>query len=239
MDKPVAANPEKKAERKGGGYLFIPKQLQRADVLLWLRRGHAWTGFYGALFFFCLGLTGFYLNHRTSLMHIDGGSTEEVASLHVEVDPARIVNEAGLIAWMGEEFGITQKPSQGRSRPGGEVMFQGQQMERAPQYSVTFRGPNAVVTAEYVQGANQVLVKRTNSSLLKGLIDLHKVAGVGKLFILLMDTMAGAMMFMSLSGVLLWTRLHGPRLAAVGILGAVAAATVFALSGTWIAWIAP
>ena len=63
--------------------------------------------------------------------------------------------------------------------------------------------------------------------------------GVNKLFILIMDTMAGAMMFMVLSGVLLWTRLHGPRLAAAGILGAVAVATMLALSGTWIGWAAP
>ena len=230
---------DKKPPRRAGGYLFIPKNLQTNTVLTWLRRGHAWTGFYGALFFFCLGLTGFYLNHRTSVMHIDGGKTEEVASLHVDVDPSRIASEADLVAWMAEEFGMTQKPSQGRAQPGGQVRFQGEERQSAAQYSVTYRGPNAVVTAEYVEGANQVLVKRTNSSLLKGLIDLHKVAGVGKLFILIMDTMAGAMMFMSLSGILLWTRLHGPRLAAVGILGAVAVATVFALSGTWIAWIAP
>jgi hypothetical protein len=230
---------QQKPARRAGGYLFIPKNLQTKTVLTWLRRGHAWTGFYGALFFFCLGLTGFYLNHRTAVMHIEGGVVREVASLSVPVDPGLIAGEADLVAWMQREFSIGAEPSRGRGRPAGPVSFGGRQAEQPATHSVTFRGPNATITGEYEVGANRVKVTRSNASLLKGLIDLHKVAGVGKLFILIMDTMAGAMVFMSLSGILLWTRLHGPRLAAVGILAAVAAATAVALSGTWIVWAAP
>ena len=227
---------ERKTARSGG-YLFIPKSFQSNDILIWLRRSHAWTGFYGALFF--LGLTGFYLNHRTSIMHIEGGVTKEVTSLSAPVEPGLITSEETLVSWMQSEFKIDAEPSRGRGRPGGPVSFGGQAAEQAPVYTVTFRGPNAVITGEYELGANRVSVKRSHPSLLKGLIDLHKVAGVNSLFILIMDTMAGAMMFMVLSGVLLWTRLHGPRLAAVGILSAVAIATTVALSGTWLGWAAP
>ncbi|WP_428409739.1 PepSY-associated TM helix domain-containing protein [Hyphococcus sp.] len=230
---------QKKPARRSGGYLFIPKKLQRPDILLWLRRSHAWTGFYGALFFFVLGLTGFYLNHRTAIMHIEGGTVKEVASLSAPVEPGLITSEEALAAWMQEAFAIDAEPSRGRGRRGGPVSFGGRRAEQAPVFTVSFRGPNAVITGEYELGANRVTVKRTNSSLLKALVDLHKVVGVNKLFILIMDTMAGAMMFMVLSGVLLWTRLHGPRLAAAGILGAVAVATAFALSGTLIGWAAP
>lgn len=229
--------PETKPKpKRAGGYLFLPKRLQTAQVLTWLRRTHAWTGVYGALFFFCLGLTGFYLNHRTAIMHIEGGSSREVASLSVPVEPGVITSEESLAAWMKSQFSIGAEPSRGRPRPGGPVTFNGQAAEQAPVYTVSFRGPNAVISGEYEAGANRVAVKRTNASLLKGLVDMHKVVGVGALFILIMDTMAGAMMFMSISGVLLWTRLHGPRLAAVGIVSAVAVMTAIALSGNWIGW---
>ncbi|WP_375203930.1 hypothetical protein [Hyphococcus sp.] len=229
---------QQKPKRRAGGYLFIPKDLQTNTILTWLRRSHAWTGFYGALFFFFLGLTGFYLNHRTALMHIEGGVTKEVASLSAPVDPGLITSEETLALWMQDAFDIDAEPSRGRRRAGGPVSFGGRAAEQAPSYTVTFRGPNAIITGEYELGANRVSVKRSNASLLKGLIDLHKVVGVNKLFILIMDTMAGAMMFMVMSGILLWTRLHGPRLAAVGILGAVAVAAMLALSGTWIGWAA-
>lgn len=230
--------PETKGVRKSEGYLFIPKKLQRADILLWLRRMHAWTGFYGAVFFFFLGLTGFYLNHRTSLMHIEGGATEVVATLSVDVDPGAIGSEEDLVAWMRDEIKIKPETYRSRSRPGGPVLFDGRIENRPATYEVSYRGPNAIVTAIYEEGANRVRVNRDNASFLKGVIDLHKVIGVNTLFILIMDTMAGAMMFMSLSGILLWTRLHGPRLAAAGIVGAVTLASLFAISGSWISWAA-
>ncbi len=47
------------------GLFFVPKRWQSAGFLRWLKRIHAWTGFWGALFFLLLGTSGFLLNHRT------------------------------------------------------------------------------------------------------------------------------------------------------------------------------
>lgn len=228
-----------KPRRSGGGCLFIPKKFQTRAVLAWLRRTHAWTGVYGALFFFCLGITGFYLNHRTTQMHIEGGAAREVAALSLPVEPGLIDSEAALAAWLKKELEITVDPVRKRAREGGPVSFGGRARDQAAQFSVTFRGPNAVITGEYEAGANRVGVKRADASLLKTLIDMHKAAGIGAMFTLLKDSMAGAMMFMSISGILLWTRFHGPRLAALGILAAVATMTAFAISGAWVGWAAP
>jgi len=232
-------NPQPNKMRRTGGFLFIPRSLQRSEILIWLRRTHAWTGVYGALFFFCLGLSGFYLNHRTSIMHIDGGTSREVADVSVILNDIVLSTEKDLAEWMKKEFSIGAEPSAQRGSPGGAVNFGGKSAVQAKTISVTFRGPNSTITGTHEVGSNVVHLKKTNPSLLKAIIDLHKVAGVGALFILIMDTMAGAMVFMSVSGILLWTRLHGPRLAAIGILSAVAAMTALALSGTWVAWSAP
>ncbi len=234
------AAPTKPANRKSGGYLFIPRNLQKADIILWLRRTHAWTGIYGAVFFFLLGLTGFYLNHRTSTLHIDGGVTREVAAITVAVDPEQITDSDGLTAWMRDRLNATGKVSTGRrGPPGGQVQFRGGDYDQPETLTVNMRGPNATLTASYTVGANMINLKQSSPSLLKGLIDLHKVIGVGAVFILLMDTMAGAMMFMSVSGVLLWTRLHRPPASAVGLMGGVVVLTAVALSGHWISWATP
>lgn len=228
---------DKPKMKKAGGYLFLPRAWQKQEILIWLRRTHAWTGIYGAIFFFCLGLTGFYLNHRTAILHIDGGVTHEVAQVNLSVEPDRITDEASLEAWMREALNATGEVFRGRRpAPGGQVQFRGQDMEQPQTLSLSLRGPNAVLSAEYVVGSNMVAVEQTSPSLLKALIDLHKVVGVGAMFILIMDTMAGAMVFMSVSGVLLWTRLHGPRLAAVAIMGGVVVLTAAALSQVWVSW---
>ena len=41
-------------------------------------------------------------------------------------------------------------------------------------------------------------------------------SGMGVAWILLADTIAGSLIILALSGILLWTRLHGPRLLAAG-----------------------
>ena len=234
---PTANEPRKTAPKKkrAGGYLFIPKNLQKAGVILWLRRMHAWTGIYGAIFFFVLGLTGFYLNHRGE-MRIENGATHEVAALSVIVEPGALTTQNELAAWTKQQYGISNEPARARTRPGANVMFDGQPAQAPEQITVSFRGPNAMISVSHEVGSNVVNVTRTNASLLRGLIDMHKVVGVNKLFILIMDTMAGAMIFMSISGILLWTRLHGPRLAAAGIMSVVVLATFLALSGVWVTW---
>jgi hypothetical protein len=246
-DEPIAASEQpggraRPRAQTGGGYLFIPKPLQTAAVITWLRRTHAWTGWFGAMFFFFLGLSAVYLNHR-AVMAVPQGSPREVAALDAPVQAGAIQSEADLVAWMQAEFAIDSEPARGRGapagRPGGPVSFNGETVVQPAEWAVSFRGPNATVTGNYLEGASTVRVTRTDAGFIRMIIDLHKVVGVNAAFILLMDAMAGAMMFMSLSGILLWTKLHGPRVAAVGILAAVFAATIVTLSGTWVSWAAP
>jgi len=231
-----------------GGYLFIPKPLQTTAVITWLRRTHAWTGFWGAIFFLLLGLSGFYLNHR-AVMAIPQGGSYEVAALDVIIEPGQLTSQDDLAAWMKTQFDIDAEPSRRRGRgpqarpptgrPGGQVSFNGQAANQPAEWTASFRGPNTTITGTTQDGANVVHVTRTDAGFIRTIIGLHKVIGVNTAFILLMDAMAGAIMFMSLSGVLLWTRLHGPRLAGVGILASVAIGAGIALSGTWLTWAVP
>ncbi|MCB2113907.1 MAG: PepSY-associated TM helix domain-containing protein [Parvularculaceae bacterium] len=221
-----------------GGYLFIPKNLQRADIIIWLRRSHAWTGVFGAVLFFCFGLTGLYLNHERH-WKLEGGRMLEVASLDVAVDPAAIGSLADLADWMRSEFQISGQQTGARRNAGGVVMFDGRAMRQPDTFNVQFRGPNALVIADYQLGSNTVSVTRRDASLLKALIHLHVSSGAGKAYILLADTIAGALMFMSLSGVLLWTRLHGGRLIAIGILGSLIVWLLLSVGSAWLHWAAP
>lgn len=233
-DSAAPADPRPTRRKVGGGYLFLPRSIQRPAVLTWLRRVHAWTGFWGALFFFCLGLSGIYLNHR-AVMRVDQGVTTEVASLDAVIEPGAFSSEEEFIDWLRAEYEIAGEVSQGRGRgPGGPVSFNGQPAEQAEQWSVNFRGPNSSISASHVVGSNTVHVTKTNSDFIRTIIDLHKVIGVDALFILLMDTMAGGMMIMALTGLLLWTRLHGPRLLAGGIVVAMLVWTVLGLAPTWV-----
>ncbi len=86
-------------------------------------------------------------------------------------------------------------------------------------WSIAFATPRETVNVEYWVGNESVAVRRMDPNLLARLSRLHMATGASAAWILLTDTLAGALIALSLTGVLLWTRLHGSRLLAVGLAG--------------------
>jgi hypothetical protein len=85
---------------------------------------------------------------------------------------------------------------------------------------VNFSGARDSVQADWWSGNRFVTVKRSEQQLLATLNNLHKGAGAGIGWILLADTLAGGMMLLSLTGVVLWTQLNRRR-----VIGATIAVT--------------
>lgn len=196
---------------------FIPRGWQSAAVLKWLKRTHAWSGLWGALFFLGLGLSGVLLNHR-SVAKIDTGEPVELAAVQLPVTPGEIRDADALGPWAKRALRLpidAQSPKAG-SAPKGR--FMGRPVETVETWTRTFAMPDTRVTVEYVANANFVTAKREEVNALGVLKNLHKGVGMPIAWILLIDTIAGALIVMALTGFLLWSRLHGPRLLA-GALG--------------------
>lgn len=87
------------------GLLFVPSNWQRGRAIRWLKRVHAWTGFWGAVLFLMLGVTGVLLNHR-SIWKIDTGEPQEVSAMNLAIAPGRITDEKALGIWAKREFGL-------------------------------------------------------------------------------------------------------------------------------------
>ncbi|MCF8707087.1 PepSY-associated TM helix domain-containing protein [Rhizorhapis sp. SPR117] len=208
------------------GLLFVPARWQRASVVRWLKKVHAWTGFWGAILFFLLGLSGALLNHR-SIWKIDTGEAVEVSAMDIAIDPARVPDEKALTGWAAKELGVRTKPR--AERPGGDAQgkgdgkgerkrFMGVQREEAEKWVQRFNQPNGRLTVEYVPGSRSVSVRQEANNIFGVIKNLHKGSGLGLAWVLFIDTIAGALVAMSLTGFLLWTRLHGSRLLAGGIM---------------------
>lgn len=199
----------------GGGHLFVPARWHRPAVLKWLRRTHAWLGMWGAVLGLLFGTTGLLLNHRAT-MKIPGPAYDNTQwQLKLAQQPANIDE---LTLRLQLELGISKPPHQKKVEPAGPTPWPGaMQPER---WIVAFAVPKTTVNAEYWVGNNSVSVKRMDPNLLARLNRLHMATGASAAWILLTDTLAGALIALSLTGVLLWTKLHGSRLRAAGIAGA-------------------
>jgi hypothetical protein len=223
---PTAGQAPKKTN---GGYLFLPRTLSRGAFLKWLRRTHAWLGLWGAALGLLFGFTGILMNHR-ELMKIPIGRMEQ-SEIQMPLPDPRPANPKALADWLGQSLGVDTAHAKIRREPAKTVTWNNQPVRQPGSWQITARNPQRMLNAEYWEGNAFVSVKQGNANLLITLSNLHKGAGMGIGWVLLVDTLAGALMLLSMTGILLWTRLHGPRLAAAGLgLGSLSLTVFFALT---------
>lgn len=221
------------------GLLFVPVKWQRGRFIRWLKRIHAWTGFWGAVLFFIMGLSGVLLNHR-EIWKIDTGRPAEVSAMNIAVAPGQITDQTELGAWAKREFGLSIEPRPPRRETGdrgGKPLavvsasetrrFMGKDHVEADTWTLVFSQPNGRLTVEYVKGSASVAVHQEAQNIFGLIKNLHKGSGVGLAWVLFMDSIAGALIAMSITGFMLWSRMHGSRLVGGGIaLGSVVAGVV-------------
>jgi len=242
-------------KKKGppGTLLFVPAALNRGAFLVWLKRIHAWTGFWGALAFLIIGTSGMLLNHRATLK-IDTGAPREVMSADIAVDPTLIKSPEDLGKWAQGQFGLSIEPRAPRAEGGGgaprgegqrggrdgaqagkpqaqageRVELMGKEVKQAEVWKQQFNAANGLLNVEYVPGSVSVKASQQEQNVAGFIKNLHKGVGMSWVWILFIDTMAGGLVAMALTGALLWSRMHGPRLAAVGIVVGSLALGLFA-----------
>lgn len=216
-------------KKTNGGYLFLPKSLARGAFLKWLRRTHAWFGLWGATMGLLFGFTGILLNHRDVMKIPIGRIQQEEVQLALPEPPP--TDPKALAAWLGESLHIDTRHARIKRERPQTVTWNNQTLQQPAAWHITVRNPRHLFSAEYWEGNAFVSVKQGEANLLQTLNNLHKGAGMGLGWVLLVDTLAGALLLLSMTGILLWTRLHGPRLAAAGLgLGSLSLLVFFALS---------
>jgi hypothetical protein len=197
---------------------------RRANFIKWLRNVHGWIGLWGAVIGLMFGVTGFLLNHRGGPLKISTGepSVEQV-QVALPDTPPRSPQE--MMRWLQRELKIEGKPGRVRREPAHPVAWGDQRTVQPEFWQMTLAAPGHSVQAEYWVGNGYVSVKNTSNTFFATLTNLHRGVGVSMGWVLLMDTIAGSLILLSLTGVLLWTELHKKRtVGVVLVLGSVVAA---------------
>ena len=231
----VAFNNSDVAPRRktGGGYLFLPKRWARGSFLQWLRRTHGWIGLWGAALGLLFGFSGILLNHH-EVLKIPAAKVEKSEAQLILPEPLPTDPKA-LAKWLGQTYHLNAGQAKILREPAKTVIWNGIGVEQPERWQITLRTPRASVQAEYWSGNRFVTVIRGAGNVFALLTNMHKGVGMNAAWILLADTLAGGLILLSLTGILLWTRLHGGRLAAAGLglgsIGLVLALTCQALGG--------
>ena len=213
-------------QRRRSPYAFLPLSWSRGAFLKWLRRTHAWLGLWGATLGILFGVTGILLNHRGTLK-INAAKTEQTERELLLPDPKPECIEA-FATWLQAELDLDKKWSRARSQEPREISWGGKSVRQPERWSVSFSNPKRSYSAEYWVGNTYTTVRQFDRNIFAFLNRLHMASGIGVAWILLADTIAGSLIILALSGILPWTRLHGPRLLAAGLVfGSLTLAIIF------------
>ena len=229
---------------------------RRLTFVRWVRKTHGWFGLWGALLGLIFGVSGIWLNHR-STMKLELPDQKIVNAQLALPDPAPNTIEM-MGAWLQETLKIDRPPNTSRveraravawaERPAGATAGGGQRggggerggaergagggegaaraLQQPERWVMNFGGPNHLVQAEYWVGNKSISVRTTQNGFIATLTNLHKGTAMPVPWILLIDTLAGSMIFLSISGVILWWETHRKRAVGITIFAAAVAATV-------------
>ncbi len=214
----------------GAGARALHSQHRRAAFVRWMRKTHGWFGLWGALLGLTFGTSGIWLNHR-AVLKLPTMSQQRMNAQLALPDPAP-ATAAEMAVWLQGTLALDRPPNSTRIEPARRVAWAGPGDHAAPRdappaalrqperWVFNFGGPHAVVQADYWRGNRSVGVTTMRNGLLATLTNMHKGVGMSLGWILLVDTLAGSLIFLSLSGVILWlqtSRRHGIGLMIFGV----------------------
>lgn len=198
--------------------------VSRAKFLRWLRRVHGWLGLWGAVLGLLFGVTGFLLNHRV-VMKIPALQMEQ-SQFQMTLPAAGRANAQTFALWVQQQLKLQQSAYKVHDEPARAIPWGDGKLIQPAQWKADFHTPQHSWSAEYWVGNRFVSVKQQDVNAWGFLMRLHKGVGMNAGWILLADSLAGAMLILSITGVLLWTRMRGSRLALVGLVGTSLGLTV-------------
>jgi uncharacterized protein len=199
------------------------KRSRRATFIKWLRKVHGWVGLWGAALGLLFGTTGFLLNHRAGPLRISSGEPE-VSTLQVPLPQPAPETPKDLAKWLKQQLQLSGVPGRVQKEPAHRVAWGDRSAVQPEHWQITFASPHESTQAEYWVGNGYVTIKRNDNSLLATLSNLHKGVGMSIGWVLLVDTLAGGIVLLSLTGVLLWTELNRRKtIGAVLVIGSIVA----------------
>ncbi|HZR33938.1 MAG TPA: PepSY-associated TM helix domain-containing protein [Nevskia sp.] len=199
----------------------VPHNPSRVRFIRWLRRVHGWIGLWGAALGLLFGSSGILLNHR-AVMRIDAARSQE-STVQLPLPQPAPQSAQAMAEWLRDELGLDHPNLKSREEKAHPVAWGERDLVQPGHWQMSLTTPRMNVQADWWVGSAYVTLKRSDNNFFAVLGNLHKGVGLGAPWVLLADSLAGSIILLSLTGVILWTRLNRRRLAgaAIGIAGLV------------------
>ncbi|MBS0520831.1 MAG: PepSY-associated TM helix domain-containing protein [Proteobacteria bacterium] len=206
---------------------------RRAVFVRWMRRTHGWFGLWGALLGLIFGLSGVWLNHR-AVLKLDLPA-QKISNAQVQLPAPAPESVDMLAAWLADRLKMDPTPKNVRIERARPVPWGDRKeaeeggtgpLTQPERWSFALGGPDHLVQVEYWRGNRSISVRTVSNGFIATLTNLHKGVAMPIPWILLVDTMAGSLIFLSVSGLILWWETNRRRQLGIAIFGVSVVVTV-------------
>jgi hypothetical protein len=181
------------------------------------RQLHLWIGAWGALAAILYGFTGLVMNHRFA-WQVPQGENMPAEPVRVSVPDEARANPDALAAWLLREHQL-KTLSQRVQPPKDKVPLGAGHAGQPEKWNLSGGTARDAWNMEYAAGDASAEIKRTSHGWLSAFNRLHKTQGGGLAWIALGDSFALAMIFLGLTGLVLWARGRTPKQMVLSVLG--------------------
>lgn len=195
---------------------FMPRSWQTPVFLKWLRRTHGWIGLGGAVLGLLFSVTTLTLEHDNFGLRSDDIESQ----MNLELPPQATTSLDAFASYVKQHYNIRGSyAAASRNAPA----------ELDGSYAVRWPSPGDEWIARYHAGSRSAQVTFIDRSFIETLNALHTASGLPMFWKIFSDAFAGALIVLSLTGLMLWSRLHGGRLLAIGLVGVVTMISLYTM----------
>lgn len=187
----------------------------RHNVIRWLRKMHGWIGLWGATLGLLFGSSGIVLNHR-AVMKLPLARTQE-STVQIPLPQLAPDSAQAMAEWLRGELKLDHPNLKAREEPAHPVAWGDKDLTQPAHWQMSLTTPRMNVQADWWVGNSYVTLHRSDNNFFTVIGNLHKGVGLGAAWVLLVDTLAGSIILLSLTGVVLWTQLNRKRVVGAAI----------------------
>lgn len=192
------------------------KHGRRGAFLKWLRKTHGWVGLWAIALTVLFGVTGVLQNHRWTKKI----ERVEMSTVHVALPAVHPASPEALAEFLRAQMHIDHPAVGIRREPARPVPWGERSVMQPERWELRFLAPDHIVTAEYWKGDNAVEVKRQRRGPVGTLTGLHMALGTSLSWVLVSDSVAIGLIFLSITGFLLWLKLERRRMIGIVVFAA-------------------
>lgn len=191
---------------------LMPRRFDSPGFVSVLKKLHSWIGVASIAATIVFAYSGIALNHRADEIQIGAPAVTTHSTLAVPSNGFSSVEQMANFVRLELDLNKPDELFDLNQRSGDP-----ERRDLSPRMTAQFVAPRERYTVDYIPGSSHLEIEHSYRPLTRMLNQMHMGNGGPAIWIFILNTYAFALIFLSISGILIWSRISGTGTLGAGI----------------------